>query len=113
MPAVWIISVDVLRRRDTILTRRSQLPWNIATRPSFSEKPCSRWNSNVMCSGRCSTQSITATSRGGGFQSAHQGEILAVGRLPLLINNGGPYNFRFGSAEPNERRPATNRFDHR
>ena len=38
MHAVWIISVAGLRRRDAILTRRSRLPWNIATRAELQRE---------------------------------------------------------------------------
>src|SRR6478609_1945909 len=64
--------------------RRLQLPWNIATRPSLSGKPCARSSSNATCSGRCSTQFITPTSRRSGLQSALRG-ISAVRRPPLLV----------------------------
>ena len=61
--AGWTIFAAESRRRGAILTRRSRLPWNIATHSSFSEKPCARSSSNAMSSGPYSTQFITPTSR--------------------------------------------------
>ncbi len=73
----WIDArgLDYFRRRVTQARRDSDEALavtlgNIATRLSFSEKPCARWSSNATCSGRCSTQFITVTSRRGGLQSA-------------------------------------------
>src|SRR5205807_8139195 len=41
-----------------ILSRRSRLPWNTATRPSSSAKQSARWSLSAMCSGQCSMRFI-------------------------------------------------------